>query len=222
MLSLTQCSSAHWISPGARFTLARRSLDQHGQWSFLFPTLGIEGVSYSVWHQTYPIDQLRNTFTARIVDMIRDELPKWLNPHSVTPLVIHPRYRMIKDSATFHELRPAFGDLQAESLRLVFSQVINIAEFYARFFKAASPCYATWGEQVACAYPAPDLEILLQEGPLQRTRIDALLAVLRFPGPYDGSVEYMFERTIRPAIRLLFTPYRGIWYVALERAYAMR
>ena len=91
---------------------------------------------------------------------------------------------------------------------MVFSQVVNTAEHYARCFRATIPCYAKWGEQEDVQYPAPDLEMLLSGDPSQWSiRVDSILAILRYPGPYDGSIEYMFERTIRPAIRLLFAQY---------------
>ncbi|KAF7796409.1 hypothetical protein EIP86_007586 [Pleurotus ostreatoroseus] len=115
---------------------------------------------------------------------------------------------MVKDSETFQESRPAFSDLRTESLRMVFSQVMALGEYYAHYFSMASPCYATWGEE-DFQYPAPDLKMLLSGDPSKwNTRVDSFLAILRYPGPYDGSMEFMFERTIRPAIRLLFAQYR--------------
>ena len=84
-----------------------------------------------------------------------------------------------------------------------------IAEAYAYYFEETEHCYAVWGEKEECGYPAPNLEGLLTRSSLRRDRIEPFLSVLRHPGPYDGSLECSFERTIRPAIRLLFSRYSG-------------
>lgn len=164
--------------------------------------------------------------------MIADDLKKWLNPHGHYPLAVHPRFQVV--CARLHILvvcPPDYGlkaqdqidveksDDQATlrdiALRIVLNHAVIIAEYYAATWNPyMNPCHAVWRGSGGCEYPAPDLDSFLQEGPSQRAHVESLLSLLRYPGPYDASMEYNFERTIRPAIKLLFEPYQNSSYVS--------
>lgn len=56
-------------------------------------------------------------------------------------------------------------------------------------------------------YPEPDF-IVAGEGFNSHAPIEAVVLMMRYPGPYDGGVEFMYERLLGSAIRLLFNSSR--------------
>lgn len=70
------------------------------------------------------------------------------------------------------------------------------------------PCHLRWTcDNVKTEWPEPDLKYAF-EGFEARTYIEATLLIMHYPGLYDGGVEFLCERTLEPAMKLLFSSSR--------------
>ena len=95
------------------------------------------------------------------------------------------------------------------ALKITLDYVEFVGEIHARVSGRTGPCHITWntGTSVDHSHPELNAHKLLSDGPHLRRVIKFILCVMRYPGLYDGGVEFMFERRIWPAVKHLFGPW---------------
>lgn len=97
---------------------------------------------------------------------------------------------------------------ELEALQVVLDYMDLVAQAHGIFSDRHLPCHLRWScDSANSDWPEPDL-LRLCDGPDVRMYIVAILLIMRYPGLYDGGVEFMHERTLEPTIKLLFSSSR--------------
>ena len=77
------------------FPMSEETIGPHGKWVFLKSLYKDDTVSTGIWHSTQPLMRLHDAKTCQIIDLMENELYKWLDPYSMTPLAIPKLYQLV-------------------------------------------------------------------------------------------------------------------------------
>lgn len=77
------------------FTTSEVDILGCGKWVFMAPLHENNTPSITIWHSSQPLLRLSNGHTSMILDMIENELYKWLDPYSMEPLIVPKLYRLV-------------------------------------------------------------------------------------------------------------------------------
>ncbi|KAJ3555415.1 hypothetical protein NM688_g2590 [Phlebia brevispora] len=183
-------------------------LSRWGFWTFLQPASPDNMISCSIWHDSQPILGLENKRTVHIVQMVDNELGEWLDPRSMKPIAISSYLQLPENHVLLHKSKTSVLDTIREILRIIFDYADLVGQEHAIYCGEDQPShlrYVCGSEDLK--YPEPNLGTLLCDGPHTRARLHAISSILRCPGLYDGGVEFMVERKLGPAIKVLFAPW---------------
>lgn len=86
---------AIYRTPLLQFTYKQLLLPGFGVWSFLAETLEEPTLPCSVWHRTKPLQKFVNTYTFQIIETLQTGLRDWLDPHSMSPIAIPERFKLV-------------------------------------------------------------------------------------------------------------------------------
>ncbi len=102
-----------------------------------------------------------------------------------------------------NEHRDAF--VYNEALTVALDYVYVVGKTHGEFSERMATSHLRWVPDTTSPpeYPSPDFHSLFKDS----AGVSAVILCLRHPGPYDGGVEYMFEKVIKPTIDLLFCSY---------------
>lgn len=87
---------AIYHDPGMTFQSSDVDIHGCGAWVFIAPSHPNNTASINIWHTSQPLLRLSNSHTSRILDMVENELYKWLDPYSMEPLAVPKFYQLVR------------------------------------------------------------------------------------------------------------------------------
>lgn len=88
---------------------------------------------------------------------------------------------------------------------MVLDYVHVVGQHHSKASRRTATSHILWVSDTSLLpeYPAPDFHSLLNSV----SGVSAVILSMRHPGPYDGGVEYMAERLMKPLVDLLFNTF---------------
>ncbi|KAF7797232.1 hypothetical protein EIP86_008424 [Pleurotus ostreatoroseus] len=202
--------------------MSEETIGAQGKWVFLKSSYKDDTVSTSIWHSTQPLTRLRNAKTCQILDMMQNELYKWLDPYSMTPLAIPKLYQLPKDHILICGQGYSVVATEVEAFKLVLDYAKLVGEVQAAVSGEEPPCQLSWQvDNSASKYPQPSFSTLLSVYSCPRILVQAILSLMRYSSCYDGTPDLIFERKIATTVKSMFRPWCSAYSPSVNDGYSI-
>ncbi|PSR92021.1 hypothetical protein PHLCEN_2v4793, partial [Hermanssonia centrifuga] len=191
------------IHPDAEVNIESKELMHAGRWTFVRQTF--TRLNRCIWQCPEPFlnPVFLNLSTSLIIQHIEKDLKYWLNPRGMEPVEVRKHFALGTSrhfTLSGHEQNETL--VHNEALSIALDYVYVLGNIHGKISDRTTTSHLRWVPDTTPPpeYPSPDFHSLLKDS----SGVSAVALCLRHPGPYDGGVEYMFEKIIKPAIDLLF------------------
>ncbi|CAL1711500.1 unnamed protein product [Somion occarium] len=194
-----------------------RNLDSvsHGIWTCITPENLHRGRLPGIVHMSMPLEDVTNEENENLVTRILADSWDLLDFQAIKAMLIPSDLslgethilRLSKDTPT-----AGIGDIEQSTLKLVLDLVEQVARYHSSEWLDENPdkdprvFHLAWGDPAEFARLDQGMRTAM---PLKsivdnKAHSASVLRLMRAPGPYEGGVDYLFERFMKVAVSLLF------------------
>ncbi|CAL1711496.1 unnamed protein product [Somion occarium] len=187
----------------------------HGTWTCITPENLDRGHLPGIVHKSMPLKDIFNRKNKRLVTRVVDDSWDWIDFQAIKPMLV-PSNLSLGETHTLRLSRenPTTGidDIEQSTLKLVLDLVEQVARYHSSKWLEKNPneeprvFHITWGDPSDFATLDQDEHIALPVNSIidNVAHAASVLRLMRAPGPYEGGVDYMFEKFVKVAVSLLF------------------